>query len=96
MTQYTANPQAKTKKEPAPKKGTIVTFRKPNSPHLFFMVVGGGTIPKELSGAWISQKDADTGQARYEASKRKPKKGDPAMQESATIKPVGELQAASA
>lgn len=94
MTQYSANPQVK-KKEVAPKKGSLITYKEWNSPFFFFKIAGGGTIPKQLEGGWMSQKDADNAQARYEASKRSPKKGE-IKQESEVIAPVASLNTATA
>ncbi len=94
MTQYSANPIDPKKKAAPPKKGTLITFKENQSPFLFFKIAGGGTIPDSLKGGWISQKDADVAQARYEASRR-PSKAGVAKQESETIRPVSELMPAA-
>ena len=96
MTQYSANPMKPKEKPVAPKKGSLITYKEWNSPFFFFKIAGGGPIPDQLEGAWMSQKDADKAQNRYEMNKRKPKKGDPARQESEVIVSASELQAASA
>lgn len=95
MTQYSANPISKIE-PPKPAKGSLVTYKEWNSPFFFFKIVGGGTIPKCLEGGWISQRDADNAQYKYEATKRPAKEGDPARQESEVYTTVSELQAASA
>jgi len=90
MTQYSANP-IKKEKPVAPKKGSLITFKEYNSPFLFFKIAGGGTIPAQLEGGWMSQKDADNAQAKYEANKRPLKKGE-VRQESEIITSVDELK----
>ncbi len=65
MTQYSANPLVE-KKEVAPKKGSLITYRVPNSPYLYFKIAGGGTIPRQLKGGWLSQVDADKARMKYE------------------------------
>jgi len=89
MTQYSANPQVK-KEEVAPKKGSLITYKEWNSPFFFFKIAGGGTIPEQLKGGWMSQKDADAAQARYEAAKRPAKAGE-RRQESEVIMPASAL-----
>ena len=84
MTQYSANPIKPKVKAPAPKKGTLITYKEWNSPFFFFKIAGGGTIPKQLEGGWMSQKDADTAQFKYEGNKRPAKKGE-TRQESEVI-----------
>jgi hypothetical protein len=94
MTQYSANPIV-FKKAVTPKKGTLITFKEPYSPFFFFKIVGGGTIPAQLEGGWMSQRDADNAQMKYEATKRKPKKGE-VRQESETYISSDSLSAMNA
>ena len=94
MTQYSANPQVK-KEEVAPKKGNLITYKEWNSPFFFFKIAGGGTIPAQLEGGWMSQKDAVQAQAKYEANKRPLKKGE-VRQESEVITSVATLKKAVA
>jgi len=89
MTQYSANPINK-EAPVAPKKGSLITFKEFNSPFFFFKIAGGGTIPAQLEGGWMSQKDADNAQAKYEANKRPLKKGE-VRQESEVITAVTEI-----
>ena len=94
MTQYSANPLIP-KKAVAPKKGSLITFKEYNSPFFYFKIAGGGTIPKALQGGWMSQKDADRAQTKYEMQKKKPKDGE-MRQESEVYISHAALQAASA
>lgn len=90
MTQYSANP-IKKEKPVAPKKGSLITYKEFNSPFFFFKIAGGGTIPAQLAGGWMSQKDADQAQAKYEANKRPLKPGEK-RQESEVITSVDQVK----